>query len=78
MTTEAERFDTISDEPFAALDEAHAAMLTAYLSAFTAGGGSLLLAAHDADEYLSLASRRLLLADGSMREETLTHAEVPV
>lgn len=66
------------DEPFAALDEAHAAMLTAYLSAFTAGGGSLLLAAHDADEYLSLASRRLLLADGSMREETLTHAEVPV
>lgn len=67
------------DEPYAALDEAHAAMLAAYLAAFTAGGGSLLIAAHDADEYRALASRRLLLVgDGSMREETFTQAEAPV
>ena len=67
------------DEPYAALDEAHAAMLAAYLAAFTAGGGSLLTAAHDADEYRALASRRLLLVgDGSMREEAFTQAEAPV
>ena len=67
------------DEPYAALDEAHAAMLAAYLAAFTASGGSLLIAAHDADEYRALASRRLLLVgDGSMREETFTQAEAPV
>lgn len=67
------------DEPYAALDEAHAAMLAAYLAAFTAGGGSLLIAAHDADEYRALASRRLLLVgDGSMREEVCAQAEAPV
>ena len=66
------------DEPYAALDEAHAAMLTDYLGDFLQNGGSLLIAAHDADEYLPLTSRRLLLTDGSMREETLTRAETPV
>lgn len=66
------------DEPYAALDEAHAAMLTDYLGDFLQNGGSLLIAAHDADEYLPLTSRRLLLTDGSMREETLTRAEAPV
>lgn len=67
------------DEPYAALDEAHAAMLAAYLAAFTAGGGSLLIAAHDAKEYRTLTGRRLLLVgDGSMREETFTQAESPV
>ena len=65
-------------EPYAALDEAHAAMLTDYLGDFLQNGGSLLIAAHDADEYLPLTSRRLLLTDGSMREETLTRAETPV
>ena len=65
------------DEPYAALDEAHAAMLTDYLGDFLQNGGSLLIAAHDADEYLPLTSRRLLLTDGSMREETLTRAEAP-
>ena len=65
-------------EPYAALDEAHAAMLTDYLGDFLQNGGSLLIAAHDADEYLPLTSRRLLLTDGSMREETLTRAEAPV
>ena len=67
------------DEPYAALDEAHAAMLAAYLAAFTAGGGSLLIAAHDAKEYRTLTGRRLLLVgDGSMREETFAQAESPV
>lgn len=66
------------DEPYAALDEAHAAMLTDYLGDFLQNGGSLLIATHDADEYLPLTSRRLLLTDGSMREETLTRAEAPV
>ncbi len=66
------------DEPYAALDEAHAAMLTDYLGDFLQNGGSLLIAAHDEDEYLPLTSRRLLLTDGSMREETLTRAEAPV
>lgn len=66
------------DEPYAALDEAHAAMLTDYLGDFLQNGCSLLIAAHDADEYLPLTSRRLLLTDGSMREETLTRAETPV
>lgn len=66
------------DEPYAALDEAHAAMLTDYLGDFLQNGGSLLIAAHDADEYLPLTSRRLLLTDGSIREETLTRAEAPV
>lgn len=67
------------DEPYAALDEAHAAMLAAYLAAFTAGGGSLLIAAHDAKEYRMLTGRRLLLVgDGSMREETFAQAESPV
>ena len=66
------------DEPYAALDEAHAAMLTDYLGDFLQNGGSLLIAAHDADEYLPLTSRRLLLTDGSMREETLSRAEAPV
>ena len=66
------------DEPYAALDEAHAAMLTDYLGDFLQSGSSLLIAAHDADEYLPLTSRRLLLTDGSMREETLTRAEAPV
>ncbi len=66
------------DEPYAALDEAHAAMLTDYLGDFLQNGGSLLIAAHDADEYLPLTSRRLLLTDGSMREETLTRAEASV
>ena len=66
------------DEPYAALDEAHAAMLTDYLGDFLQNGGSLLIATHDADEYLPLTSRRLLLTVGSMREETLTRAEAPV
>lgn len=66
------------DEPYAALDEAHAAMLTDYLGDFLQNGGSLLIATHDADEYLPLTNRRLLLTDGSMREETLTRAEAPV
>lgn len=66
------------DEPYAALDEAHAAMLTDYLGDFLQNGGSLLIATHDADEYLPLTSRRLLLTDGSMREETLTRAEASV
>ena len=66
------------DEPYAALDEAHAAMLTDYLGDFLQNGGSLLIATHDADEYLPLTSRRLLLTDGSMREETLTRAKAPV
>ena len=66
------------DEPYAALDEAHAAMLTDYLGDFLQNGGSLLIATHDADEYLPLTSRRLLLTDDSMREETLTRAEAPV
>ena len=66
------------DEPYAALDEAHAAMLTDYLGDFLQNGGSLLIAAHDEDEYLPLTSRRLLLTDGSLREETLTRAEAPV
>lgn len=66
------------DEPYAALDEAHAAMLTDYLGDFLQNGGTLLIAAHDEDEYLPLTSRRLLLTDGSMREETLTRAEAPV
>lgn len=66
------------DEPYAALDEAHAAMLTDYLGDFLQNGGSLLIATHDADEYLPLTNRRLLLTNGSMREETLTRAEAPV
>ena len=66
------------DEPYAALDEAHAAMLTDYLGDFLQNGGSLLIAAHDADEYLPLTSHRLLPTDGSMREETLPRAEAPV
>ena len=67
------------DEPYAALDEAHAAMLAAYLGDFAAGGGSLLIAAHDAGEYLPLANRRLVLAgDGSARMETCAPADVPV
>ena len=66
------------DEPYAALDEAHAAMLTDYLGDFLQNGGSLLIAAHDADESLPLTNRRLLLTNGSMREETLTRAEAPV
>ena len=53
-------------------------MLTDYLGDFLQNGGSLLIATHDADEYLPLTSRRLLLTDGSMREETLTRAEAPV
>ena len=53
-------------------------MLTDYLGDFLQNGGSLLIAAHDADEYLPLTNRRLLLTNGSMREETLTRAEAPV
>ena len=66
------------DEPYAALDAAHAAMLAAYLADFVKSGGSLLIAAHDADEYRTLADRRLLLCDGTVREETLDTAAAPV
>ena len=69
----------LMDEPFAALDGAHTAALTAYLREFLTKGGSLLLAAHSEDEYLPLAARRLCIRDGGVRLETLgTPQKAPV
>lgn len=55
----------LMDEPFAALDGAHAAALTDWLKDFLKNGGSLLLAAHGEEEYLPLAEQRLCIRDGT-------------
>lgn len=52
------------DEPYVSLDEAHAAMLTAYLADYVKGGGCLVIVAHRPDEYPPFTDRRICL-DGS-------------
>ncbi len=57
------------DEPFAALDTAGADMLRDLLAESVRQGAAVFCATHDAAELDRLATRRLVLADGTLRED---------